>query len=287
MFGELVYDNASSKPCRTGFLCGRAEVDRGVIDSLALEAADGAIDESTVVTRRYPYVDGRWIAADDATSSGATVQARLVDLCNAAIPHADESRPAAGYTVQGTANAASSGGEEACQAQPNGLLPAGLVEGAPVTIRDASSGEVIGTGTVSSTTFVQLADESTAGARRRGHARSTSPPRCRAHPSRSRYKSASWRRWDPPASEAAAASACRYRTTRVERNFSLPSTRPPSTRPPSTRPPSTRPTTTRAHIRRVVGLQHAARQGLPLTRVSGRPTMLQMSRVGSPSSLHR
>jgi hypothetical protein len=158
VFGELVYDNASSKPCRTGFLCGRAEVDRGVIDSLALEAADGAIDESTVVTSRYPYVDGRWIAADDATSSGATVQARLVDLCNAAIPRADESRPAAGYTVQGTANAASSGGEEACQAQPNGGLPAGLVEGASVTIRDASSGEVIGTGTVSSTTFVQLTE---------------------------------------------------------------------------------------------------------------------------------
>ena len=163
VFGELVYDSASSKPCRTGFLCGRAQVDRGVIDSLALEAADGAIDEGTVVTSRYPYVEGRWIAADDATSSESRRASR--GSSTRATPRsraADESRPAAGCAVaRGTAVAASSGGEEARQAQPNGLLPAGLVEGAPVTIRDASSGEVIGTGTVSSTTFVQLTDETT------------------------------------------------------------------------------------------------------------------------------
>ena len=64
-----------------------------------------------------------------------------------------------GSVIEGTAVATSAGGDEACQAQPDGLLPEGLVGGAPVTIRDASSGEVIGTGEVTSTEFVQHTDQ--------------------------------------------------------------------------------------------------------------------------------
>ena len=68
---------------------------------------------------------------------------------------ANVTAPEVGRDIEGTAVATSAGGEEACKPQPEGLLPNGLVEGAPVTIRDASSDEVIGTGEVTSTDFVQ------------------------------------------------------------------------------------------------------------------------------------
>jgi hypothetical protein len=67
--------------------------------------------------------------------------------------------PEVGSVIEGTAVATSAGGDEACQALPDGLLPEGLVEGAPVTIRDGSSGEVIGTGKVASTEFIQHTDQ--------------------------------------------------------------------------------------------------------------------------------
>lgn len=68
-----------------------------------------------------------------------------------------------GAVIEGVAVATSAGGDEACQARPEGLLPPGVVEGAPVTIRDASSEEVIGTGEVTSTEFVQLTGQTTEG----------------------------------------------------------------------------------------------------------------------------
>jgi hypothetical protein len=50
-----------------------------------------------------------------------------------------------------------------CQS-PDGPLPAGLHEGATVTIRDASSGEVIGNGTVTGSEFVTIDDSDGDGA---------------------------------------------------------------------------------------------------------------------------
>jgi hypothetical protein len=155
VIGELVYDNASTKPCRTGFLCGRADVNGGVIDSVDLETTDGTIDDSAF-TSSYPYVDGSWIPPEEETSfGGATVQERLIELCDAAVTTASDAPPG----LQGRAEARGGGADanSSCQ-QPNGRLPADLHEGATVTIRDASSGEVIGTGTVKEPEFVTLDD---------------------------------------------------------------------------------------------------------------------------------
>ena len=77
-------------------------------------------------------------------------------------PDVDTEPPDVGSTVQGVAVATSSGGDEACKPQSeNGLLPDALVQGSPVTVRDADTGEEIGTGQVDSTDFVQLTGQTT------------------------------------------------------------------------------------------------------------------------------
>jgi hypothetical protein len=70
--------------------------------------------------------------------------------------------PSVGSSIQGVAVATSSGGEEACKPQSeNGLLPDALVQGSPVTVRDAGTGEEIGTGQIDSTDFVEHTGETT------------------------------------------------------------------------------------------------------------------------------
>ena len=256
VFGELVYDSASSKPCRTGFLCGRAEVDRGVIDSLALEAADGAIDEGTVVTSRYPYVEGRWIAADDATSSGATVQARLVDLCNAGVPArrrvaaggglhrpGDGGRGELGRRggVPGAAERiASSGPRRRCTGHdPRRILGRGdrhrngVIDHVRATDRrdDASGPAAVDMHLRHHRHGVEhtRVDHGTS---RRAGAVGTHQPRRQRRLQRVGTGRHGWN------GDSARSRHDRRRHDRRRR-------RPPSTRPPSTRPPSTRPPTTR------------------------------------------
>jgi hypothetical protein len=95
---------------------------------------------------------------DDGVAAPETSEAG-VDATGQTEPGEQTGPAEVGSVIEGIAVATSAGGDEACQAQPEGLLPEGLVEGAPVTIRDASSGEVIGTGEVTGTEFVQHTDQ--------------------------------------------------------------------------------------------------------------------------------
>jgi hypothetical protein len=80
---ELVYDNpVNGHPCRTGFLCQRAMVSDGVIASMTQDAPEATFDDFGSITQGYPYVDGTWIPANATTSSGLSVQDRLIDLCD-------------------------------------------------------------------------------------------------------------------------------------------------------------------------------------------------------------
>lgn len=79
--GEVVYDDASSKPCRTGFLCRRYTLGSDqIIRSAAYAAADPLL-------AGYPYRESRWYAIDELNpvTGAGTVADWLPEACRLAV----------------------------------------------------------------------------------------------------------------------------------------------------------------------------------------------------------
>lgn len=76
--GQLVYDNAGRKPCRTGFLCFAVQTDGQHITGLA------GLNHPDPQFHRYPFFDDRWYGPAEVIPNGQTAERFLTDSCRQA-----------------------------------------------------------------------------------------------------------------------------------------------------------------------------------------------------------